>query len=433
MIHDSAWLPLTGRWTMDGACTRRSWLCALVSLSGISVFASSAGADSLAGVRNVAFTWPCRIVPEYRRTLSRVVLSVPADNGSLELQKPILDNLPAYSAITMLIPRGVEEDMQYKLRNAGYRERIKFVTYDPEFVFDGSLMLLNNGRGFNENPVRERLPVQLGTRWAQDLFVPVVDPNASLKVVTPPFYMGFWRNRSGSNGLRSDNSFLEAIEGAGIADASIPVAFTGGNIRFGETGGRTIAFCGSDILLNTAALYSLSPELAVEEHVVAEILARVFGVDRVVVIGAGDRQPSLMYHLDQAFLLLEGGVACVTRVTGDRDKFKRYARDIAAVEAYLEKVREELVAAGFAILHIDTSVHNVLRSEYYVNAIPYIDRETGEKRLLMPVFEAIIRSDTEVLAENIKRIQTLDYEVVPVPTRAGRLKGGIHCLVNVLE
>lgn len=52
----------------------------------------------------------------------------------------------------------------------------------------------------------------------------------------------------------------------------------------------------------------------------------------------------------------------------------------------------------------------------------------------MPVFpDARTDLDRKLVERNAAAFESLGYRVVHVPTRADVLKGGIHCLVNVLE
>jgi len=53
--------------------------------------------------------------------------------------------------------------------------------------------------------------------------------------------------------------------------------------------------------------------------------------------------------------------------------------------------------------------------------------------ILLPVFADSAKSLEKEFVVNRSRLEALGYDVVPVPTKAGKLMGGIHCLVNVLE
>ena len=85
------------------------------------------------------------------------------------------------------------------------------------------------------------------------------------------------------------------------------------------------------------------------------------------------------------------------------------------------------------MVNIDTSVDNILNHQYYVNAIPYVDAVTGKRTLLMPVFsKGKNQLDKELISKNTAAFESLGYKVVHVPTKADKINGGIHCLLNVL-
>ena len=75
-----------------------------------------------------------------------------------------------------------------------------------------------------------------------------------------------------------------------------------------------------------------------------------------------------------------------------------------------------------------------MNCQHYVNYVPYIDARTNKRMLLMPVFlNAQTDFDKEIITKNTETFQSLGYEVVHVETLADEVRGGIHCLINVLE
>jgi len=219
----------------------------------------------------------------------------------------------------------------------------------------------------------------------------------------------------------------------GFDPVEIPVVFTGGNIKIGEIGGRRIAFCGGDILRNTAAIRRKFPAKAAPDTSIASVIAESFGVDEVVFIGKVWHQPHYMYHLDQAFVLLSDNTAAVTKVIREPGKNPRNKNQIEEVEKFLEEIRTVLTGYGWNIVDIDTPVANILRYEYYANAVPFINAETEEPSIFMPVFPKRGNNDADIVRVNSERFRSLGYNVIHIPTEAGKLKGGIHCLVNVIE
>ncbi len=80
-----------------------------------------------------------------------------------------------------------------------------------------------------------------------------------------------------------------------------------------------------------------------------------------------------------------------------------------------------------------TSAHNVLNYQYYVNGIPFVNAETGQRTFYMPVFEDSQSQFSKAnIEKNIAAIEGLGYSVIQVPTNAYKIHGGIHCLFNVI-
>ena len=75
-----------------------------------------------------------------------------------------------------------------------------------------------------------------------------------------------------------------------------------------------------------------------------------------------------------------------------------------------------------------------MRYQHYVNAIAYEDLRTARRTILLPVFPAAQTPDDQrIIQRNSATLASLGYRVVHVPSTTDELRGGIHCLVNVLE
>ncbi len=167
---------------------------------------------------------------------------------------------------------------------------------------------------------------------------------------------------------------------------------------------------------------------------IKNMLKRFFYADEVVVVGLSKIQPSLMFHMDQAMIFLPNGVVGITHVVGKLPDAGSKADELKEVVLFLSELRSALLHLGYKLANIDTSVHNILNRQFYVNAIPYIDSKTGQKVLLMPVFPSNQTTfEKELVKKNTATFESLGYKVVQVSTKADKLNGGIHCLINVLE
>ena len=375
-----------------------------------------------------------RVVPEYDREMRRVVVSLCDGIASLELQHEILLRVPDYTSIILLVSRRDSSGVASTLRNTPYAERTTIVTFDPDVRTSGELHLIDNGKGFISMPLMEPTPLQLGTRWAQDLFIPVVTSGMTTRIVTPSFYMCLCTGGKGIIGKpEGDNRFVASLETAGLEFVKLPMSFSGGNIAIVEAGGKRIALCGGDILRDTRDFRKQFPSEAAPDTLVARMIGGALGVDRVVFVGHDTFQPRLMFHLDQALISLPGGVAAVTRIAGNPADFPGMSGHLADVGRFLEVLRDVLDRLGVTVVDIDAPVHNIVNYEFYVNAIPFRHVRTGKRTLLMPVFEQRHMDDPKIIKTNTERLESLGYTVIHVPTKAGSLKGGVHCLVNMIE
>jgi hypothetical protein len=87
---------------------------------------------------------------------------------------------------------------------------------------------------------------------------------------------------------------------------------------------------------------------------------------------------------------------------------------------------------NYKILDIDISIKNLFNHQFYVNAIPYIDAKTNQKMILMPIFQED-KFDLELQEKNTKVFESCGYKVIHVKNTAYKNKGGIYCLVNIIE
>lgn len=432
--------------TRKGLTLRPKWHSRLIIilLLGVAACASLIGYMSVAdnqlqamipgGERSGEF----RLEPEYKRQLRRVVVSLAMRDTSLSRHHQILSNLPDYTRILMLLPEDNRDLIRSQLTEASYRDRVEFVPYKATSLNDSRLWLL-----FGES--EELVQVDLddsqpetfdGSMWAQDLFEVMTDSSDQVLLVQPLVHKWFYRSNSGpSPSITRDNLYVEALRQVGFATVTTPLSFYGGNILVDETDdGQRIAFCGSDVLTATGTVWNSFSD---RERTVSKIigdLKSALNVDQVIVPDPDNGQPCLMYHLDQAMLLLPDMVVAIPRLVGSLPEKSDEAGKIMDVKRFLTELRILMQRLGYRLVEIETSVQDVLNYRHSVNAIPYVDAQTDRKSLLMPVFISG-EEDLEagLIAGNRARLESLGYEVVFVPTNADELRGGIHCIVNVID
>ena len=381
----------------------------------------------------------CRVVPEYERSLERVAVSLSIGDDTLALHNDILERLPEYTEVLLLTPDILVERIDNELKNKPYSDRVRIVEF--------ATIKIKDGRFFLVRPEKDQL-VQVdtvdsfrarysGTEWAQDLFEVMRGPRGQTVLHISEVYKYYSSVEPKTNSsVVADNGYLKEVSIAGTEVVRGPLVFQGGNILYGEVHGRKVVFCGGDVINKTRMVWhGLIGEEMTDARIV-ELIRRIHGADEVVVaaIDAGDRlQPELMYHLDQAMIPLDGGVVGVSRIVGNPSVEDAADRGEGLVKRYLEKLRASLSSSGFKLVDVDMSVENLLRYQNYVNAIPYVDARTLQKTLLMPVFSEQGDWEKEIAKKNIETFESLGYRVITVATEADKGKGGIHCLVNVLE
>ncbi|NQV23840.1 MAG: hypothetical protein HQ518_05670 [Rhodopirellula sp.] len=369
--------------------------------------------------------------------MKRVVVSLPDDDAHPTLQHEVLSRLPDYAEIVLLAPANRLENIQRWIDDQPYGERTSIVPYDPRHRSGARLYLLLPDEE-NLVPVDTeefRIGTQHGTQWAQDLFEVATDTNNRSILLTPCAHKCYQAMHDRMDRrVISDNAYLRCLDFGSVDLQKLDLAFKGGNVLVDEHRGERIAFCGYDSVRTSRTVWEAFHGEKLSDDRIAEMFKTGLNVDRIVLVGGSDSQPELMYHLDQAMLLLPGRLAAVARVVGDSPRLEPDASRIRQVQAFLAELRVLLCDLGYSLTDIDTPVQNVLRYQHYVNAIPYVDDRTNERVMLFPVFP----SDPDVpqdqaLMRNIARLEATGYRVVKVPTRAYELTGGIHCLVNVLQ
>lgn len=377
-----------------------------------------------------------RIVPEYERFMGQVVISFAIRDKTLGLQLEFLNRLPDYTEIILLLPKSGLQAIAAELKNQPFSKRTRLVTFDTErkknahfyFVFPEREKLMDSG------PV-EGKAIPQGTLWVQDLFKVATKPNGQTVLLVSDIYKWFISyDADPSLKVISDISYVGSLSSIGAEIKRLPLAFNGGNILTDEFGGRRIVICGGDLFRRTQTVWKGTRDSTPTDAQITEMLKKFLNADEVVVISREQVQPSLMFHLDQAMIFLPNGVAGITHIVGRHPEATPDADEVKEVDHFLSELRSVLLRLGYKLVNIDTSIHNVLNHQYYVNAIPYIDAKTGQRTLLMPVFSSNeTQFERKLVKKNTATFESLGYKVVHVPSEADKLNGGIHCLVNVLR
>lgn len=385
-----------------------------------------------------------RIVPEYLRTMRRVLISIPIDRPSIALHREYLQNLPKYTEIFIIIPEDSVEAVTEELERTPYFERTTLVPFSTTlhkvprvyFVFPERDKLME----LKDEKAAQGMRFPRGTLWAQDLFeVGTTDDGRTLALISGVHKWFVTEDDENPLDVASDNFYVERLSSVGITTKRLPLTFAGGNVLVDEFRGRKLAFVGGDVFRKTRTVWKSIRGKNPSDDDIADMLKQFLGVDEVIAIGRDSVQPALMFHLDQAMIPLGDGRIGVTRVAaaangGVRDGGVRDDGEIEEVEIFLAELRQRLSMLGYRLIDIDTSPTNVRNHQYYANGIPYRDAETNQKTLMMPVFPTTeTRVERALVRKNREAFESIGYKVIEVPSRAERLNGGLHCLINVLE
>ncbi len=376
------------------------------------------------------------IIPEYNRSLGKIVISLSKKYNSLKLHHEILRNLPEYTEIFLLTPSSQLDQIQKEAQHLPYGNRLNLIPYESSqmTVAETSFYLLFPEKEKLQSGDTKSKYSQLGSIWTQDLFEVIQSPTGNPIILVSDVHKYYYSSKGKYTQTYRDNSYISSLSSVGIDVQLVPLAFMGGNILVDEFEGEKVIFCGGDVFKKTRTVWKAFYDSNISDSQIKKLIKKIFNANSVVVFSSDSIQPRLMFHLDQAMLFLPDGNVCIARIVKSNIKNKSDMDEIRDVEIFLTKVREKLQKIGYQILDIEMSEQNLLHFQHYINAIPYTDAVTGNKKILMPVFLSNQPDlDRKLIDDNINTLEAAGYQVIQVPTEVNEINGGIHCMVNVLE
>lgn len=377
-----------------------------------------------------------KIVPEYQRELKKIVISLGIRETDLDLHTDLLRILPEYTEITILLPEHNMQPLKDLLKDQPFGKRTSLIGFDTKPLRYGHMYLIFPERDklMDTGPI-ESITALRGSLWSQDLFEVAKRQNGQTLLLISDLHKWFIApDKDSPLKVISDNYFLGKLSAIGVEIKRLPLTFKGGNILTDVVNDRKIAICGGDVFRLTRTVWKSSRDSTPSDKKITNMIEQFFNVDEVLVVGSKSIQPSLMFHLDQAMVILSNGIVGVTRVAGASDIGITEKKEIEEIETFLSELRLKLLGIGYKLVDMETSIHNILNYQYYVNGIPYIDATTGQKTYLMPIYPSgQTEYEAELIKKNTATLEEIGYSVVHVPSMANKYNGGIHCLVNVLE
>ncbi len=319
------------------------------------------------------------LVPEYEDDLERIILFYDPDSKeAVHTQIDLLNVLPDYTRATVV----VEQDT----------DRLYLEQVLPESVFGRVELVLPS------DPEH--------TIWAQDWF----EGDATTKLSPwnrPPDWIG-----------------PAAASRIGGEFRTVPLAFEGGNVVLARNGrGHSVLFVGVNDYIRTRGLYA-SAFVDLSQTAFKELVKGAFGVDRVEILSPDTESRAVMQeppllHIDQLMLPLADGLMAILSVPST-DPFY----------PILSYYNEQILAAGFIPVPIQTDVEHLESYQSYVNAVVYTHKETGEKCIIMPVFpdkRGRYRL-TGLNLTNKRTFETIGLRVQTVEDRLYPQGGNLHCI-----
>ena len=377
------------------------------------------------------------VVPEYDQTMEKVVISLAPKDTTLVSHYELLKHLPQYTQIVFLVPDINLKTIEREFNKSFPNKKLILVPYKTRPRKDASYYVL-----FPENDKLVELKTDSyqvthgqGTIWARDLFVAVRQSNDKPLLLVPEIHKWFISyGKPADLKVVNDNSYLYSLSSHNIDLIQLPLIFQGGNILVDRFENKKLLFVGVNALRSTRTVRKSTSDSTPSDEEISSMIKKYFRSDEIIVVGKNRIQPpSLMFHLDQAMIILDEGIVGVTNIVGQSKYASIYSEEVIEVELFLENARTTLLKRGYKVIDIDTSVKNIVHHQQYVNAIPYINKENSRRILLMPLFSSSQTNfDKKLIKKNTEIFRSLNYDVIHVPTDADKTNGGIHCLINVV-
>jgi hypothetical protein len=368
-----------------------------------------------AGGRSPAPLDSVQVRPEYERALKRIYLSVPDEyrgprEAAVDPHRHVQFVQHTYAELIASLPNYTNIDIAVSDR--------------PQATLVEGLRAAAGARPFRVHVI-DRLHADLDM-WAQDLGERISVNGEDRFLVPMPT-----DPRMPYNGELSQSRQRVARQVFADRTVEADFVFEGGNLAFDRVGDRTRVFIGYNDVQLTIENYRRQGR-SLDADGVARLVAADFGGAEVVVMGRQQQSP-LLFHLDQAFILLGDNLAVVNRIVGPASPEQRQ----------LDATRERLKALGYRTVVIDHTQADVEGYRVSTNAVPFVDAETGQKTIIFPVFPGEAKDSAQgplgpgqltgkALAA-YRAYQAAGYLPIPIRDFAHIVGGNTHCITNVLN
>jgi hypothetical protein len=370
----------------------------------------------------------------YQRELNTIIMH---EAPLLDWQVPLINSLPEYTNVLMLA------------------ENERFARRITKALDDGSLT--------HENITLVVYHVDNMRKWAQDIGE-TISTNRGNQIIVPAYYID-------GNKKRSNDGFVSALQMHGINARQANVYFEGGNVTFDRFNGEDILFVGQG---NFAMAQGYGDQTTEDEAV--DRLKHEFNVDRVEVMARG-QYGTPVWHLDLAFVITGPGEVAVMDLDYVTDEYVKQLKHDLGKKAdemsekwdfldleepgptadffyhyrnvlvrghkaadtlqkthdILQGIQTQFEEMGYQVHRLKMDPWQLLLYQSYANSTPFINKETGERSILVPIFP---NRDGEFEGELPGNTRALDFfkdlglTPTPVKNQTFPLMGSAHCLLK---
>ncbi|MCC7552710.1 hypothetical protein KO317_03545 [Candidatus Micrarchaeota archaeon] len=327
-----------------------------------------------------------KINPEYERQLNTIFLHYA--HTEFETQKTLISSLPEYSKIIFLVDTRLKERLELRFEREIKSKQISIIDYEIE------------------------TPLGLFIQDQMELIKQKEKPILLL----PKHYYG-----------RPNKNLEKALVKNGFEVRRAEVAFTGGNITYDRFNKKNILFVGeNDIELNL--IYD--PDYKREE--IISVFKKEFNVDTVLIVGPQDK--TKMYHLDLLFTIIGPGEVVLNEPIIPLIYEKAVPNEVSEL---IKNTRHMFESLGYIIHSFPMQIDDLIKCKYYLCAIPFIDKNSKDRRILIPLFpergvKYPIASDKNREVRNF----FIDKNIYPTSVNDYLFytnSGGLHCISFVYD
>ncbi|MFH1030757.1 MAG: agmatine deiminase family protein [bacterium] len=359
------------------------------------------------------------ITPEFQRNMEKVLLSIPSQGFSQEevrkIYHDLLVKMPNYSTIQALV--GKDQEEKFKKIIDDIQEQEKCDLYQRMQIIS------------TNNPDELEM-------WAQDFGEMAKINGIDTFIISAGRGEDFFYKDQVDRDKRRQTMVRTWLQKQGLEIKQADFFLQGGNISFDKTEKGLRVFVGYSDIFYSQHLGKKGDQKPTPQTI-AKKISQCFGGAEVVVMG--DKELiGTCFHIDQAFVILDNKQAVINQCSspcfdGDVD-----------VSQQLRYYKMQLEGLGYKIIEIENTPQQLKDSHSSTNVIPFVDKNTGQKKVILPIFPGEIREDAIDNQEiNPSSLQgkglaayhaylKAGYEPILVRDYTAAKRGNIHCISNVL-